>query len=150
MNDPWDLAHGWPWYLVFTLAAIFGSLFGRSLAGQLWLTPRHEKRRQVYQRAVLAFYQANLNQTTGRTGILLFVSWRERLAVVLADEGIAKHCDNKTFEDVVSELVRGAKERRLAEGFELAIGKSAKILSEHVPLKAGDRNELRDTLRILD
>lgn len=138
------------WYGLFALALIGGIAFGRSKTGQMWLTPKWEKRRQVQQRALLAFYEAGLNQTAGRTGILLFVSWRERQAVVLADKGIAQHCAPQTFEAVVAELVRGAKEQRLGDGFVKAVGICGEILAKHIPIAEGDRNELHDTLRIID
>lgn len=140
----------WQWYIFFAIAILAGLMFGQSRAGQMLLTPRWEKKRQVEQRAMLAFYQAGLNQTSGRTGILLFVSWREHQAVVLADEGVSKHCEPKVFEEVVGELIRGAKEQRLADGFVKAIKQSADILAKHIPLLPGDKNELHDTLRILD
>lgn len=140
----------WQWSIFFAFAIFAGVLFGRSRAGQLWLTPGWEKKRQVEQRAMLAFYQAGLNQTSGRTGILLFVSWREHQAIVLADEGIAKHCDTKVFEEVVGELVRGAKEKRLADGFVKAVRLSAEILARHIPILPGDKNELRNSLHIFD
>jgi putative membrane protein len=140
------------WYVLFAIAVSSGFILGRSKVGQIWLTPRWEKRRQVQQRAQLAFYEAGLNQTAARTGILLFVSWRERQAVVLADRGIAQHCTPETFQNVIAELVRGARERRVGEGFVKAIGLCADILARHIPVGDGDRNEneLHDRLRIVD
>ena len=140
----------WFWSALFAASVCAGFAFGMSPKGQMLLTPRWEKRRQVQQRALLAFYEAGLNNTKGRTGILLFVSWREHQAVVLADEGIAQFCEPVVFQDVVAELVRGAKEGQLAEGFAKAVTMSADILAKHIPVASDDRNELKDHLRILD
>lgn len=140
----------WLWSALFVAAVCGGFAFGRSPFGQMKLTPRFEKRRQVQQRALLEFYEAGLNHTKGRTGILLFISWRERQAFVLADEGIAKHCQPAVFKDVVQELVRGAKEGQLAAGYARAIAMSADILAQHIPVQPYDANELKDYLRIVD
>ncbi|MBC7661962.1 MAG: hypothetical protein H7249_19895 [Chitinophagaceae bacterium] len=140
----------WFWSALFLAAICGGFVFGNHPKGQMLLTPRWEKRRQVQQRALLAFYQADLTQTEGRTGILLFVSWRERQAVVLADEGIAQHCDKSAFEGVVAELIRGAKDGQLAKGYAKAIDMSANILAKHIPIQRDDVNELKDSLRIID
>ncbi len=138
------------WMLLFALAVPLGLFFGRSHFGQMLLTANWEKKRQVQQRALLEFYEAHLNQTKGQTGILLFVSWRERQAVVLADEGIAKHCQPEVFKEVVDALVQGAKAKKLSEGYARAIALSADILAKHIPIKADDKNELKDHLRIID
>ncbi len=138
------------WSALFAATVCAGFSFGMSPMGQMVLTPRWEKRRQVQQRALLAFYEAGLNHTQGRTGILLFVSWRERQAVVLADEGIAKFCQVAAFQDVVAELVKGAKERQVVAGFCRAVTMSAAILARHIPRRPDDVNELKDYLRIID
>lgn len=150
VHDGWNGTGSWYWSLGLVVFVLLAAFIGRFPWVQLCLTPPIERKRQVHQRALLAFYQANLNQTAGRTGILLFISWRERQAVVLADEGIAKFCDPKTFEDVVGELVRGAKTKDLAGGMVKAITMCGDILAQHIPIQANDRNELHDTLRIID
>ncbi len=138
------------WSALFALSVMLGFIFGRSAVGQRCLTPRWEKARQTQQRALLEFYQAGLNKTKGQTGILLFISWRERQAVVLADEEISRHCKPEVFNEVVKELVQGAKTNRLAEGYARAIGICADILEKHIPLQPDDVNELKDHLRIID
>ena len=150
LYDLSDYTSVWFWSALFAAAVCGGFAFGTSRLGQMVLTPRYEKRRQVQQRALLEFYEAKLNHTTGSTGILLFISWRERQAFVLADEGIAKHCQPTVFKDVAQALVQGAKEGQLAKGFAQAIALSADILAKHIPIQAGDVNELKDHLRIVD
>lgn len=145
-----ELTSIWFWSALFSAAVTGGFAFGSRPFGQMLLTPRWEKRRQVQQRALLEFYEAKLNHTTGATGILLFVSWRERQAFVLADEGISKHCQPMAFEKVVQALVQGAKEGQLAQGYAQAIALSADILAKHIPIQVGDVNELKDHLRIVD
>lgn len=148
--DDWGSSSNWVWLLVLVGLALIGARIGAIPGVALFFTPYHERKRQVHQRALLAFYQAELNNTAGRTGILLFISWREHQAVVLADKGIAQFCEPKVFEEVAQEMVRGAKEKDLSGGMVRAIKICGEILAKHIPILEGDRNELRDTLRIID
>ena len=52
------------------------------------LVPRAVQRLHAHRRAVEQFLVQNLHTTTGRTGVLLFVSVAERYAEIIADEGI--------------------------------------------------------------
>lgn len=143
-----SLLHTWLWLLVLLLVAAFGYFLGFLPAVQRFVLPHAERKACVAQRALLEFYLAHLNKTQGGTGILLFVSLMEHQAVVLADEGIAKHCEAQVFEGVVAALVEGAKAKDLALGYEKAIKLCTDILTPYFPIQAGDVNELRDYLRI--
>ncbi|MCX6124471.1 MAG: hypothetical protein NTV34_06935, partial [Proteobacteria bacterium] len=80
------------------LGELLGLLLG--LVGIYWLpmpasflrflVPTREQILRVDHRAELEFYRSRIQQTSGHTGILLFVSLAERRAVVLADKGISE------------------------------------------------------------
>jgi putative membrane protein len=112
------------------------------------LIPRKDQKLETERRAMLAFYEAGLSATEGRTGILLFVSFFERQAVVLADQGIARFCKPEDFQELVHDLVQGAKDHKLVEGFEKAIARCQGILAPHFPPLTSNPNELKDYLRI--
>jgi putative membrane protein len=130
------------------LAGLSGFFLGRMPAIERLLIPRKDQKMETERRAMLAFYEAGLSQTAGRTGILLFVSFFERQAVVLADQGIARFCKPEDFQELVHYLVRGAKDHQLAEGFEKAVALCEGILTAHFPPDAANPNELKDYLRI--
>ena len=75
------------------------------------------KRARAHQRAVEQFLVQNLHTTKGRTGVLIYASFAERFAEVIADEGIYKKVPPSTWEDVVGELTnhlaRGTAHRGL-------------------------------------
>lgn len=148
IGHPFDSEFAWS--LILLLGALAGFFLGRLPTVQRFLLPRDEKRRQARERAMLEFYAAGLNHTRGGTGILLFVSWEERQAVVLADEGIAKHCQPHVFEEVVNDLIRGAKRHDVAGGFEEAVARCAALLVPYFPRAVDDSNELKDYLIIKD
>jgi putative membrane protein len=115
---------------------------------QRFFLPRSEQTLAVERRALLEFYAADLKQTKGGTGILLFVSLLEHRAVVLADKGIAQHCKPAIFDAVVQDLIRGAKNRDLGLGYEQAIRRCSDLLQPYFPRLDSDRNELADGLLI--
>ena len=111
-----------------------------------FLVPTREQILRVDHRAELEFYRSRIQQTSGHTGILLFVSLAERRAVVLADKGISHKLPQETWDDVLKILLNGFKKQDVGGGFSLAIARCAEILGEHFPRKADDRDELANRL----
>lgn len=144
------------WGVEFVWVTIAGIVISYPLSALLsgWdllqrvLTPDFDEVAQVNARAELEFYRQNLHSTSGRTGILLFVSWMERRAVVLVDEGISQHFSKETWSEVVEILLNGARAHQWADGFEKAIQKSGAILAQRLPASSSSRNELRNHLII--
>jgi putative membrane protein len=112
----------------------------------IWLVPRRLKYRQAHANAAKQFLARNVHITTARTGVLLFVSLAERYAEVVADAGINQKVSQEAWDGVVRELIEGAHENHLANGFVAAIGTVGALLSEHFPVSAADINELDDHL----
>lgn len=114
------------------------------------LTPRGLKRERVRQRAREQFLAKNLAATRERTGVLIYVSAKERMAELIADEGIAAEVAPKAWDEAMGLLVAGVKARKPAEGFENAIARCGDILAEHFPADASDNpNELSDAVVVL-
>lgn len=114
------------------------------------LVPRAVKRARAHQRAVEQFLVQNLHTTEGRTGVLIYVSFAERFAEVIADEGIYKKVPPSTWEDVVGELTNHLAAGTTTEGFVRAIERCGRILAKHFPPGMVNRNELPNHLIILD
>lgn len=114
------------------------------------LTPRGLKRARVRRRAEEQFLAKNLHLTRERTGVLIFVSLGERMAELIADEGIASQVDPRVWDKAMTALTAGLKRGAPAEGFEAAIGLCAEVLAERFPPRAGDNpNELPDAVVVL-
>lgn len=114
------------------------------------LVPRAVKRARAHQRAVDQFLVQNLHTTEGRTGVLIYVSFAERYAEVIADEGIYKKVPPSTWEDAVGELTNHLAAGTTAEGFIRAVERCGKILAKHFPPGMPNRNELPNHLIVLD
>ncbi len=114
------------------------------------LTPKGLKRERVRRRAQEQFLSKNLVGTRERTGVLIYVSYAERMAELVADEGVASKVDPQVWDEAMNLLIAGLKKRRAAEGFEAAIGRCADVLAQHFPVRTGDNpNELSDSVVVL-
>jgi putative membrane protein len=114
------------------------------------LVPKTLMRARAHQRAVEQFLVQNLHTTKGRTGVLIYASFAERFAEVIADEGIYRKVPPATWEDVVGELTNHLARGSATEGFVRSIERCGKILAKHFPPGRVDYNELPNHLIVLD
>lgn len=113
-------------------------------------TPRSLKRERVRRRAREQFLAKNMTATRERTGVLIYVSAKERMAELIADEGISAKVDSKAWDAAMALLVAGVKTGKPAEGFEQAIAHCGALLAEHFPADETDNpNELPDGIVVL-
>lgn len=114
------------------------------------LTPRGLKRDRVRQRAEEQFLSKNLHATRERTGVLIYVSVAERMAELLADEGIHARVGPQAWERAMASLVEGLRRGEAAAGFITAIGQCGEVLAEHFPPRLDDNpNELPNAIVVL-
>ena len=114
------------------------------------MTPGRLKRHRVRRRAAEQFLAKNLAATRDRTGVLIYVSLDERMAELIADEGIAGRVDAHVWERAMSALTEGLKRGQPGAGFAAAVGLCGDVLAEHFPADAKDNpNELPDAVVIL-
>jgi putative membrane protein len=111
--------------------------------------PNSIKRLHAHRRAVEQFLAQNLHTTSGRTGVLLFVSVAERYAEIIADKGIDAHVPAGTWKKIIDDLTAAIGGGRSADGLVAAIAAIGAHLAQHFPPDARDPNELPDHLIIL-
>jgi putative membrane protein len=100
----------------------------------------------VRRRAISIFKAAAERRTTGRTGILIYLSMGERRAEIVADEAILKVTDDHTWGEAMSSLIEQVREGRPGDGIVAAIERVGEVLAEHFPRTADDTNEIPDKL----
>lgn len=110
------------------------------------LVPRRTRRERAHQEALRQFGAHGLQHTELRTGVLIFVSFAERYAEVIADVGIDQRVPAEVWRDCVDELVAEIAAGRIADGFVAAIGKCADVLAEHFPPGQVNRDELPNAI----
>lgn len=112
----------------------------------LWLTPRRVKAMRVRGRAIRYFKVGAEQRTSGRTGILIYLSMAEHSAEIVADEAIHTKVAAEVWGDAMAHMIAHVREGRIADGMAAAIADVGAILSGHLPRAADDVNELPDRL----
>jgi len=113
---------------------------------RLFLTPGATKHRRVRRRAIAIFQAAAAKRTTGRTGILIYLSLAERRAEIIADEAILTVTDDQTWGEAMHALLEEVRKGDVSDGICAAIERVGAVLSEHFPHSADDCNEIPDRL----
>ncbi|MGE5562781.1 MAG: TPM domain-containing protein [Bacillota bacterium] len=113
---------------------------------RLALTPAATKHRRVRRRAIGIFEAAAAGRTTGKTGILIYLSLAERRAEIIADEAIVAVTDEHTWGEAMTALIEHVRAGRPGDGIVAAVERVGVVLSEHFPRSAEDRNEIPDKL----
>lgn len=110
------------------------------------LVPKSIKHVRASRVAREQFFMQGLQNTEGRTGILLFVSIAEHYVEVIADKGINDKVPAGTWNNVVNHFITRVKAGQYAEGFIAAISDCSKIMHEHFPATGANPNELPNHL----
>ncbi len=132
--------------LLFVVTAVIASIPPVRLA----LTPRGVKRQRVRRRAAEQFAAKGLHLTRERTGVLIFVSLAERMAELIADDGIADHVEPQVWDKAIGALAEGMKRGDVETGFAAAVGLCGEVLAAKFPARPGDNpNELPDAVVVL-
>src|SRR5437764_12892671 len=113
---------------------------------RLALTPAATKHRRVRRRAVASFQAAAGGRTTGKSGVLIYLSLAERRAEIVADEAILKVTDEHPWGEAMHALIEHLRSGRPGDGICAAVERVGAVLAEHFPHTTGDTNEIPDKL----
>jgi putative membrane protein len=113
------------------------------------LVPRRVRYRRAHASAAQQFRAHGIHLTSGRTGVLVFVSFAERYAEIMADSAIAEKFGQDFWNDAVARLVERVSRGQVKEGYVEVIGIIGERLAQEFPRGSTDRNELDDRLVIL-
>jgi len=100
----------------------------------------------VAEAARVTFYDLGIARTSGRNGILVFVSTFEQRALVLSDIGIDVVALGAPWSEACAALSQAVKRRDL-EAFERAVESLGPILGAVMPRSSDDVNELPDEVQ---
>lgn len=110
------------------------------------LTFPRVRSKRVRNRAIDFFKVGAESRTTGRTGILIYLSLAEHRAEIVADEAIHKLIPNEAWGEAMVDLIKHVREGRVADGMVAAINDVGVLLASHLPRLDDDVNELPDRL----
>ena len=133
------------------LDAVVAFVLGSLLAANLDTVQRTLSRAttldaNVNAAARAAFFDLGISRTSGRNGLLVYVSLFERRCVVLTDIGVDATGLGSRFVDSQRDLVRAVKHRDLAL-FQRAVAGLGSVLGKAHPRSQDDVNELPDEVQ---
>jgi len=156
--DTWDAlfagwGHQWTTGELVSMVIALGLLkFLGVMLVQQWaplkfaLIPGPVKTMRVHDQAVRQFKVGARGRTTGRTGVLIYLSMREHRAEIVADESIAAKVPAEVWGEAMGDMLAHIAKGRVAEGLAVGIRDVGHVLAEHFPRGADDVNELPDRL----
>lgn len=110
------------------------------------LVPPPVKTIRVHEQAVRQFKVGADRRTTGRTGVMIYLSMREHRAEIVADESIAAIVPAEVWGEAMGDMLSEIRKGRVAEGLAVGIRDVGFVLAQHFPRGAEDANELPDRL----
>jgi putative membrane protein len=117
---------------------------------RLAVVPKSVKHARAHKRAVEEFLAQNLHTTKGRTGVLIYVSFAEHFAGLIADNAIDKQVPQETWDQIVRELTDYLRRGERDKGLTAAIEACGKVLAKYFPPGSEDLNELPNHLIVRD
>jgi putative membrane protein len=110
------------------------------------LIPGPLKTMRVHDQAVRQFKVGAERRTTGRTGVMIYLSMREHRAEIVADESIAAKVPAEVWGEAMGDMLSLIRKGQVAEGLAVGISDVGHVLAEHFPRGSDDDNELPDRL----
>lgn len=108
------------------------------------LTPSSWRREAVERAARASFVDHGVSETSGRTGVFLYVSLAERAAVVLTDSGARRALPREPWERATAALAAAVAGGAGAVELAPRIAALAELCADALPRAEDDVNELPD------
>ena len=142
--------------LPMVLAILAATFFiGIALASRfpllrLPLIAKREMREEVERRARETFQRLRIRGTSNASGILIYVSLYEHMVHVVGDDAISAKLSQGDWKALCDTIIRGFKGGNPEEGMRNGILRCGELLAQHFPAKPDDKNELFDSLHLID
>jgi len=104
----------------------------------------------VVSRATQTFVERRVHQTSGGTGLMVYISLFERSGVVLADQVVRDRLPDEAIAEFTDELADGMRSGDPAAALAKVIREVGERLADVLPRYDDDVNELPDALVTLD
>ncbi len=96
------------------------------------------------------FQKLRIRNTENSTGLLIYVSLYEHRVHIVGDDTINQKLAQGDWNEIRDTVINGFKQGNASEGLTSGIRKAGELLSRHFPIEQGDRNELSNTLHLID
>ena len=132
--------------LFFPIFCISHFVINRSCRLKRWFLFSDEMDAEVQNAALTSFFTERLYKTRDENGILIFISLLEHRAWVIADSGINERIPKEQWQEAVSIITQGIRDKKQCEALCRAIEMIGNILEQEFPVKKDDTNELSNLI----
>ena len=121
--------------------------------GEIRVSIRHrrhwrERKLSLHEVAVFEFHRMKMHETSGRSAVLIFLLFNERVFHIVADEGIHSKVSDGTWERIAKDMSQHFREGNFASGICAGVDAVGAVLRSHFPRTSDHRNELSDEVNI--
>jgi putative membrane protein len=141
----------WEGLIVIGLAVMVGAFLGhfvhplkRALAGKA------EIAEQVMDMAFRNFRSFGVGDTESRTGVLIYLSLFEHMVVVIGDRALGDKLTADDYAAIRNAVIEHVQKGNPADGLIAGIRAAGDLLACALPRAATDRDEISNTLRVLE
>lgn len=125
----------------------------KTTAGEIRVSIRQrrkwsEKKKSIEEMARREFHNLGMTKTKDRTGVLIYLMLEDKKFYILADEGIHTKVDENTWPSIANAMSSHFSRKNFREGIIHGVQEVGKVLTQHVPRRLDDANELPDTIHI--
>ena len=136
-------------FLLVMVSGVLALMASRSARVRRLLTPDSDERRCVDDQAELQFYRRRISQTSGRAGVLIYLSILEHRAVILADENAHRVLDQTILDQSLAKLIEFVRRGETVEGMKWLLTEFGERLSKVLPPPQDKKNELSNSLILM-
>lgn len=144
----------------FHFSAVITLLFAAFFAGvglaanmpplRRLLTSRAHMQAETTRAAQAHFYQLELRRSPSHSGVLLYISFFERTAAVIADHAVLEALGQQGITQLCDELTQRLKSTAPVDAIEQVVALAGQRLAEKLPRSPDDTDELPNHFLVLD
>jgi putative membrane protein len=151
----WDSMPVYVGMVTMAFAVVVSFIAGAAAGSRIgWLrrlfTPRLQMSDEVSSRAREVFFDKRVHHTSGGTGLLIYVSLFEHMAVVLGDHEVLNKLGQASLDRLCQLLTERLHQGDPTDALCSVIAEAGKQLSVCLPRTDGAINELGDALILID
>ena len=128
----------------FVVGVLVGAIVELLPTVKRWSTPKSWRRAQVLRAARATFLERGVHNTTGRSGLLVYVSWLEHEVALVADSGLARELPDDLLAEAAATM--SATVARGGVAVARAVEALARAMAMAMPHRDDDVNELPDAI----
>ncbi len=132
--------------LVFIIVALALSVE----AVRVRITPRRLMVKYAHRNAASQFLALNAHTASGRNGLLIFVSQRERYCEIIGDTSVTLRIPQSEWQAIIDAMLPLLRKGRATDALVLAVARCGDVLAARFPPPIDNADELPDRFVILD